>query len=115
MNIIDKIETVLTGKMREAIPPLYITEEYRNHPLSPGAYPTANEYKIGIRWYVQGFATPADMFNVKRNIVRQLHEEIYGEFRMDLIYLERAVFDGDIQEIKSKIHALMEKVEGNIF
>lgn len=69
-------------------------------------------YEIKVEWATRGYCEPRHFDKYFRNVVRELREAIYGEFRDKLIVLERAIYEQEVEPALKALDAIMREVEG---
>jgi hypothetical protein len=82
--------------------------------LSPGV---EIQYRIGVTlgaqcWVdeLQQLKSDNSLTNAIERTKRQVIEAIFGEFRADFRSIERALYDGNIEEARVMFHALEDKM-----
>jgi hypothetical protein len=94
---------------RQKIPALKITEEI-NKPL---LHNIMRRYSIGVgyKWVLE--VRPEDVPFMKDNIIRELRDLVYGDFREKLLKLERAVYEQEYLEAQELIRDLFRETYGD--
>lgn len=109
-KFIDAVHAKLTGQ-RVAIPPeINVTKHFEE---LPGQIDDALQYDIGVEWKVRTHCRPKDVAAVTENAVRQLREEIYGQFRRRALEIQRAAYERDYDKMHMHIRDLMREIQGH--
>ena len=110
-KFMEAVEAKLTGQRVAIIPELVVTQDYDS--LVPLAtQEDAIQYDIGVAWKVRTHCKPRDVPAVTENVIRQLREEIYGQFRWRAIQIQRAAYEQDREKLHMHIRDLMREIEG---
>lgn len=101
------VELKLIGKAEKDFP-LMIVELENETPT----FDTLNVYRLSLRWsrimqYEMGQGERA-----LRLFLEELHEALYGDFRKDLIDLERAIFECKREDQRKIVESMREKMFG---
>ena len=102
------VQMKLVG-LREKEFPLMVVEREMETPYS---VETLNAYRLSLNWsrIVQYERGQGDM--ALRLFLEELHEALYGDFRKDMIDLERAVFEQKREETIKIVERMREKMFG---
>ena len=68
-----------------------------------------NKYEIKVAWETHFFCETGNLHHAIDNSLRQLNEAVYGEFRQDLIELERAVYEWDFKKMTEGVAKLLKE------
>ena len=107
-SFIEHVKAKLTGQ-RVAIPPeLKIVEDIKD------CWPdTAHlQYDIGVEWKVRTHCKPEDLQSVASNVVRQLREDVYGEFRQKVLLAQRSFYERDMRTLEQHLRDLLRMIQG---
>jgi hypothetical protein len=108
-KFLDAVEAKLHGSRRMAMwpmEPLSVTREV----TTPASYTALQNYEIGVHWKVRLSCDPKDLQPALKNVMRELQEAVYGEFRSRIIRLERAILEHDEQKARSEVRDLLVEV-----
>ena len=108
-KFIDNIKAELTG--RRTVDPIPLLQVSVNV-FQRAALSTHLQYKIAVEYGISVSCLPEDVGKMKDNIVAQLHDDIYGDFRKKAYALQRVAYSGSRDEIIRATAALMKEVLG---
>jgi hypothetical protein len=109
-KFIDAVTAELGYRKKHILPPLTVTKEFRED--SPMLVDSLSEYKIEVRWKVTGYCKPNELHIVQENVIRELREVVYGDFKDRIIRLERAVYERDDKVAQMEIRDILREVFG---
>jgi len=105
-KFINAIQTQLLGQ-RPIYPSLSVSTVKEFEAVS---YDTLAKYLISVSFEQIITCRPEELSYAKDNVVKELREIIYGEFRDNILQLERAVYARDEKVIFQKIGDIMQEV-----
>ena len=108
-KFIEQVEAKLTGRRIAVMPELIVTEKV-DDVLSDLS---VLEYDIGVEWKVRTHCERDAVKHVHDNVVRQLLEDIYGQFRWRAIQIQRTAYEQDFEKMHMHIRDLMREIEGH--
>jgi len=82
-------------------------------PAPPYDWDTQQEYEFKAVYSILVTCYPKDLEQVKKDVVRQLSHEIYGEFIEQLHALQRALFSMDNETAAAIIDSLIDSARGD--
>lgn len=71
---------------------------------------TQQEYVFRFQWFNRFFCDQRNFIEAKKNVVRQLENDLYGNVHRWILAAREAVFEGD----REKLMALLDKLEDGI-
>lgn len=109
-KFIEKVQAKLTGQEVAVIPELSVTVD-----VDPLPFPDdrMKQYDIGVEWKVRTHCTPDALEHVLGNVVRQLREEIYGQFRWRVLQIQRCAYERDGDKLHMHIRDLLREIYGH--
>ena len=108
-KFINNIKAELTGKRTvDPIPLLQVSVNASRESV----YSTHLQYTISVEYGIKVSCLPEDIGKMKDNLIAQLRDEIYGDFRKKAYALQRAAYSGSREEIIRATDALMGEVLG---
>jgi hypothetical protein len=108
----EAIRHKLTGKKHAILEPLSVAME-RIEPGSFGNLQATEEYEFKVLWRVIASCERQDFYAMQNNVVRELREAIYGQFRERVLMLERAIYEHDREKVLMHTRDLIREVEGH--
>jgi hypothetical protein len=107
-KFIDQVQAKLTGQRVALMPELTVTEKVEDvlHDYS------VFQYDIGVEWKVRTHCDRKDVEHVVKNVVRQLREDIYGEFRRRAIEIQRAAYEREYDKMHMLIRDMLVDING---
>lgn len=108
-KFIDAVTAELTGNRYPVLEHMTIVQKWSDDATAFNSAMTY-EYDIGVTWKVRTHCDKAALQHVTRNVLRQLREAVYGEFRDRVLRLERAVWEHDREKILMETRDLVREV-----
>jgi hypothetical protein len=107
-KLIDQVQAKLTGQRVALMPELTVTEKVEDvfDNLS------VLQYDIGVEWKIRTHCDRKDVPHVLKNVVRQLREEIYGEFRRRALEIQRAAYEREYEKMHMLIRDMLVDING---
>lgn len=72
----------------------YLCIEESIDPVAESSY-TQGLYSVRVQWGFDSYIRPEELVHMKNLCLRSLKEAMYGDFRVHLYALEKAVYEGD--------------------
>lgn len=113
-KFIDAVRAEMTGRQyidHLSRPKLLSVSETYDH-CEPVHYNALIEYKVEVSYGMRVVCHPSELTEAKKNVIRSLQEEIYGEFREKAIEVKHALYSGDRDELIKAINELIYEVLG---
>jgi hypothetical protein len=107
-KFIDQVQAKLTGQRIAVMPELTVTEKVQD---VLGDY-SVLQYDIGVEWKVRTHCERKDVQHVHSNVVKQLREDIYGQFRRRALEIQRAAYEQDYQKMHMLIRDMLVDITG---
>lgn len=114
-KLVNKIMATRTNKTKAIAPTLKLFDDIctvEEH-IQYNSSTFQNEYEIGIKFGNKCGVNDNDSINLPRAIdstKRQVIEAIFGEFREDMLMIERALHDRDNEKAMEALHVLRRKM-----
>jgi hypothetical protein len=108
-KFIEQVRAKLTGQRVAVMPELSVTEMVEEVFKDTSVL----QYDIGVEWKIRTHCAPQAVPHVLDNVVRQLREEIYGQFRRRAIEIQRSAYEQDYNKMHMHIRDLLREIQGH--
>ena len=109
-RFIDHVRAKMTGQKVAVVPELAVTVDKEVLPF-PDDF-ALTQYDIGVEWKSRTHCRPVDLPHVIDNVVKQLREDVYGEFRHTALEIQRAAYERNYEKMHALIRELLEQIYG---
>ena len=97
-------------RMTEPDPmPLLLVETEMSEPI---AFYNLREYDVSVKYGATVYCRPEEVEEMRRSVVSQLREDVFGDLRKKAYALEHAFYAGTREDCREALHALMKEVVG---
>ena len=108
-KFIEAVRTYPTYRERVGYEPLRMTCVGDNSQEIPNVN-RMQEYLIGVDWRIRVSCDFKDMDRAMENVVRQLRDAVYGDMRVHLLKLQRAMFEWEQDEMRAEIDWMLKEM-----
>jgi hypothetical protein len=104
-KFMEAVRAKMTGQKVAAVPELEVTIDREFLPYSDDFALT--QYDIGVECRIRTHCKPVDLKHVLDNAMKQLREDIYGQFRRRALEIQRAAYERDYDKMHMHIRDLL--------
>jgi len=108
-NFINSVAAKLTGRQYAILTPVPLLD-VSEKVVEINTPTRALEYDISVTWGVTVHCLPENLPEMKRNIVAELRDDIYGEFRHKMLLLERAIYEHENREAIEQLRDILREI-----
>ena len=106
-KFIDDLEVILTGNRSAAYSPLGVKMENTNKDYF--THTQLDEYVLQVIWKVIVNCEKGDLSDIKRNVISELKNYLFGDLRVKILQLERSLYEHDYKQTKKLINDILEE------